>query len=747
MVLLIEDNRGDARLLHEMLKERQVQTIELRHVVSLTEAEAYLAEHCVDAVLLDLGLPESEGLGALRRARAFAPRMPLVVLTGLDDEKIAIEALQEGAQDYLIKGQIEAQGLLRAIRYAIKRTLIENALIEEKEQAEITINCISDAVACVDVVGNITLLNLAAERMTGWPRDAAIGLPMADVLRVVSRNMPGGTMSAIKLTVAQTHTTHFPPGCTLLNRDGSETAIEGSASPSRRSEGKSIGSVVAFRDVTEARKMASSMAYAAEHDFLTGLPNRKLLIDRVEQAVIFARGQGTSVALLYLDLDGFKHVNDSLGHSVGDKLLQSVSRRLDQCVRTVDTVSREGGDEFIVLLYDIAEPEDAAIVARRILCALAAAHPIEHQDLHITASIGISVYPGDGGDAETLIKNADTAMYQAKENAPDSYQFFAPAMADRAMKRQSIEQNLRGALDRQEFTLHYQPKINLSTGLVSGTEALIRWIHPTRGLISPADFVPIAEDCGLIVPIGKWVMREACAQARAWADAGLAMGTMAVNVSSIEFSRPGFLNDVFAILMETRLNHRMLEVELTESVLMKQADAAALTLEALQAKGVRVAIDDFGTGYSSLSYLQKFRIDTLKIDQSFVRQITTGGGGTHIVNAVIAMAQNLDLRVVAEGVETQEELAVLRARGCDEGQGYYFSRPLPPDQVVALLKGGHLRALFSPPRPQAAVSSNASRPIAGHADQPEPQRRPAQHYVVKSERSLRSQCSTHLDDS
>jgi diguanylate cyclase (GGDEF)-like protein/PAS domain S-box-containing protein len=722
-VLLIEDNKGDARLLHEMLKEQRVATIVLLHVVSMRAAEAYLADNRVDAVVLDLGLPDEQGLGALRRARTFAPRIPLVVLTGLDDEQIAIEALEEGAQDYLVKGQIEAHGLLRAIRYAIKRTIMENALIEEKEQAEITINCISDAVACTDISGNITLLNLAAERITGWPRETAIGLPMGEVLRVVSRNLPGGKISPIALPIAQDHTTHFPPGCLLLNREGTETAIEGSASPSRRSEGKSIGSVVAFRDVTEARRMASSMAYAAEHDFLTGLPNRMLLIDRVEQAVGFAKRQKTSVALLYLDLDGFKHVNDSLGHSVGDKLLRSISSRLDQCVRTVDTVSREGGDEFIVLLYDIAEPEDAAIVARRVLHRLAAAHSIEQQDLHITASIGISVYPEDGANAETLIKNADTAMYQAKENAPDSYKFFAPAMADRAMKRQSIEQSLRRALEQQEFMLYYQPKINLLTGLISGTEALIRWTHPTQGLVSPADFIPIAEDCGLIVPIGRWVMRAACAQARAWADAGLAMGTMAVNIASMEFGRPDFLNDIFAILSETRLNPEMLEVELTESVVMKHADAAALTLAALQARGVRVAIDDFGTGYSSLSYLQKFQIDTLKIDQSFVRQITTGGGGVHIVNAVIAMAQNLDLLVVAEGVETSEELAVLRARGCDEGQGYYFSRPLPPDQVVALLRDGHVQRLFPPHWMQEAAGATAHGPIIGQGDRADAQSR------------------------
>ncbi|MGA2043415.1 MAG: EAL domain-containing protein [Roseiarcus sp.] len=697
-VLLVEDNRGDARLLYEMLNEHQNRAVDLIHVATMSAAVAHLAKKCVDVVVLDLGLPDSQGLEALRRARAVAPRTPLVVLTGLDDEDIAIKALQQGAQDYLVKGQIEAQGFLRAMRRAVERKIMEGALIDEKEQAQITINCISDAVACTDLAGKVTLLNLAAQKITGWSMEAALGLPMAEVLRIVRRGNPGEAASPIEFVVADNQTTHFPLGCTLIRRDGTETAIEGAAAPSRRGEGTSIGSVVAFRDVTEARKMASAMAHAAQHDFLTGLPNRLLLIDRVGQAVAFAKRQQTSVAVLYLDLDGFKHVNDSLGHSTGDKLLRSISERLVDGVRLVDTVSREGGDEFIVLLYDIAGPEEAAIIARRILRALAAPHTIEQHDLHVTASIGVSIYPEDGLNAEVLIKNADTAMYQAKENARGNYQFFAPAMADRAVKRQSIEESLRRAVERREFTLHYQPKVSLVTGKITGAEALIRWTHPTRGLVSPADFVPIAEDCGLIVPIGKWVMREACTRAKAWVDAGLSMGPMAVNVSAMEFRGTDFLDDIFAILAETGLSPEMLELEITESVLMKQADAAALTLEALQAKGVRVAIDDFGTGYSSLSYLQKFRIDTLKIDQSFVRQITTGGGGTHIVGAVIDMARNLDLRVVAEGIETAEELAFLRARGCEEGQGYYFSRPVLPDQIVELLKAGIPRAEVPAPR-------------------------------------------------
>jgi EAL domain-containing protein (putative c-di-GMP-specific phosphodiesterase class I) len=322
------------------------------------------------------------------------------------------------------------------------------------------------------------------------------------------------------------------------------------------------------------------------------------------------------------------------------------------------------------------------------LQAVAEAYSINHHDLHVTASIGISVFPDDGLDAETLIKNADTAMYQAKENGRQSCQFFEPAMNVRAVERQSIEVGLRRAMERQEFALHYQPKINLRTGAITGPEALLRWTHPTRGSVPPAQFIPIAEACGLILPIGAWVLREACRQARAWVDAGLPAMTIAVNVSAMEFQDEKFLEGVFAILSETGLDPRSLELELTESALMKHADSAASILKALRDKGVRVAIDDFGTGYSSLSYLRKFPLDALNIDQSFVHQISTAGDATTIVTAVIAMARNLQLRVIAEGAETAEVVAFLRAHQCDEAQGYYFSRPVPPQQFAKLLETG-----------------------------------------------------------
>jgi diguanylate cyclase (GGDEF)-like protein len=434
--------------------------------------------------------------------------------------------------------------------------------------------------------------------------------------------------------------------------------------------------------------MARQMTHSAQHDFLTGLPNRMLLNDRVSHAITLAPRHEKKVAVLFLDLDGFKHINDSLGHPTGDKLLQSIAQRLVGCVRLSDTVSRQGGDEFVVLLSEIEQAEDAAVAARRMLDSVAEAHSIDQHDLHVTTSIGVSVCPDDGLDAETLIKNADTAMYQAKENGRQSYQFFKPAMNVRAVERQFIEESLRRALERQEFTLHYQPKVNLNTGKITGAEALIRWTHPTRGPVSPGQFIPVAEDCGLILPIGNWVLREACLQAQAWVDAGLPFSTMAVNISAIQFRDENFLEGISAVLKNSGLDPRSLELELTESVLMKHAESAESVLETLRARGVQVAVDDFGTGYSSLSYLRKFPIDALKIDQSFVRQITTVPDETTIVTAVISMGRSLKLRVVAEGVETQEELSFLQAHHCDEAQGYYFSRPVPPQQFAKLLETG-----------------------------------------------------------
>jgi diguanylate cyclase (GGDEF)-like protein/PAS domain S-box-containing protein len=588
--------------------------------------------------------------------------------------------------DHNARAQISKEAAEDANR-EISRDLSESEKSEARYRG--LLEAAPDAMVVVNQDGAIVLLNVQAEKQFGYRRDELVGQKVKNIIpEGFAERLIADALRSAEDALAQ----QIGTGIELNGRrkDGSEFPIEIMLSPLESAEGIMV--TAAIRDITTRKKAEAQMTHSAEHDFLTDLPNRMLLNDRVKQAIILAERHRKKVAVLFLDLDGFKHINDSLGHPIGDKLLQSLTKRLVDCVRGSDTVSRQGGDEFVVLLSEVEQSEDAAIAARRMLKAVAGAHPIDKHDLHVTTSIGVSVYPDDGLDAETLIKNADTAMYQAKENGQQSYQFFKPAMNVRAVERQSIEESLRRALERQEFALHYQPKINLRTGQITGAEALLRWAHPIRGPVSPAQFIPVAEDCGLILPIGNWVLREAFQQARVWVDAGLPLGTMAVNISAIEFRAENFLDGVFAILKDTGLDPRFLELELTESVLMKHAESTVSILKTLRARGVQVAVDDFGTGYSSLSYLRKFSIDALKIDQSFVRQITTVPDETTIVTAVISMGRNLKLRVVAEGVETQEELAFLQAHQCDEAQGYYFSRPVLPQQFAKLLKGGITKA-------------------------------------------------------
>ena len=436
------------------------------------------------------------------------------------------------------------------------------------------------------------------------------------------------------------------------------------------------------------RENESRLRAMSEHDVLTDLPNRLLLTDRLTQAIARARRNHKQLAVMFLDLDGFKHINDSLGHAVGDKLLQSVAARISACVRKSDTVSRQGGDEFVILLSEVKQAADAAICAAKIISELKREHSIGEHCLRVTVSIGLSSYPSDGEDGETLLKNADTAMYHAKEYGRDNYQFFRPDMGLQAVERQSLEGRLRYALERRELLLHYQPMINLKTGAITSVEALVRWQHPERGLLLPRQFLTIAEDTGMIVAIGQWVLREACWQTREWVDAGLLAVPVAVNISSLEFRSDSFVEGIQGALKNARLDPRYLQLELTETVLMRHVESTACALDQLKAIGVRLAVDDFGTGYSSLSYLTRFPIDAVKVDQSFVRDIIASTDDAIVVSAVISMGKSLKHRVIGEGVETPEQLAFLQAHGCDEGQGYYFSRPLVAQQFAKLLETG-----------------------------------------------------------
>jgi len=686
-LFLIDDDPRHAKALKEALIATGDGLSNVEWVRTLSSGLERLNHKEVWAIFLNLFLPDSRGVDTLDRLRLLTAA-PIVVLAGVDDEDICKTAMLHGAQDYLLKGHVGTYSLARAIRNITEREVARRELFVEKERSQVTLNSIGDAVLSTDISGNVTYLNVIAERMTGWSCKEAVGHPFSDVFQIIDGVTHRPSANPMELAIQQNRPVGLSANCILVRRDGYECAIEDSAAPIHDRDGQITGAVIVFHDVSMARAMVLEMSHRGQHDVLTDLPNRLLFNDRLTQAISMARRNQNQVAVLFLDLDGFKHINDSLGHSVGDKVLQSVAARLSACVRKSDTVSRQGGDEFVILLSEICHAADAAISATKILTELKRVHNIGEHHLHVTASIGISAYPESGEDAETLIKNADTAMYHAKERGRDNFQFFQKEMSLRAVERQSLEGQLRYALEREELLLHYQPKINLKTGAITSVEALVRWQHPERALLLPGQFLAIAEDNGLILGIGGWVLHEACRQTRAWLDAGLPAVPVAVNVSSLEFRSEHLLEGVRAALKKTALDPRYLELELTETVLMRHAESTAFVLAELKAIGVRLAVDDFGTGYSSLSYLTRFSIDALKLDQSFVHHIMANPDDAIVVSAVITLGQSLKHRVIAEGVETQEELAFLQAHDCDEGQGYYFSRPMASDQFAKLLQTG-----------------------------------------------------------
>ena len=693
-LLLIDQDPAHAELFRAALLNTNEGPFHDEWVQTLSQAVERLREKSIWAIFANTSLPDRHGLDTIDKLIQAAPGVPILVLAGADEEGLCREALRRGAKDYLLEGHIDAYSFGRAIRNMAERETAQEGFFLEKERATVTLNSIGSAVLSTDISGNVTYLNVMAEGLTGWSRQDASGRPLSEVFRIIDGVTRETARNPMDLAMQQNKTVGLTPNCVLTRRDGYEIAIEDFAAPIHDRENRVTGAVIVFHDVTAARAISSHMSHLAQHDVLTDLPNRMMLTDRVDQAISLARRNRGSLAVLFLDLDNFKNINDSLGHSIGDRLLQSVAARLSACIRLSDTVGRLGGDEFVVLLTELKHPADAAISARKILAALMRPYRIGEHNLLVTASVGLSTYPADGQDAETLIRNADAAMYLAKKNGRDNYRFFDSRQDAPVDNWISDEAGLRLALERQEFVLHYQPKVNLQTGAITGAEALLRWQHPVRGPIPPLEFISIAEGCGLILPIGQWVLREACRQARAWQDAGLPPVTVAVNVSSLEFKSSDFLSHLRTVLEETRLESRYLELELTESVLMQHASASASALNTLKSIGVRLAADDFGTGYSSLSYLKMFPIDYLKIGQSFVRDITTGAYEA-IVSAMIVMAKGLHKQIIAEGVETREQMAFLQSHGCDQAQGYYFSKPLVAREFAKLLETG--LAPFAPP--------------------------------------------------
>lgn len=701
-ILIITSNTHDASVLENALENAHDGPYSIEWVTRLSLALERLQapqRATIDAILVDLALPDSKGLATFSALFAQAPSIPIMTLSHLDFDQETEDAILLGAQGSLSKGHFGSALVPQALRNIILRKAVEEALFVEKSRLAITLNSISDAVIGTDLEGNVDYLNAAAERMTGWSLEEAQKQPIDNVMRLVNTQTREQVHNPIFHVLRDDTCKLLAAGTILIRRDNSESAIEDSAAPIHDSAGRLKGAVMVFHDMTAAHAMTEKMAHQAQHDSLTNLPNRTLLNDRITQAIALAERHSSDLALLFLDLDNFKHINDSLGHGIGDQLLQAVALRLIECVRSSDTVSRLGGDEFVVLLSQSHSAEDAARTAEKILETLAAPFDIAQQQLHISASIGISAYPNDAGNAQDLIKNADTAMYQAKEEGRNNFQFFRSEMNVRAVERQVIEAHLRTALDNSEFILYYQPKLDLHSGRITSAEALIRWQHPTWGMILPARFIPVAEACGLIVPLGRWVLLQACTQAKRWENCGYQLDSIAVNISALEFRHKDFVSSVTTALTLTGLQPQNLQLEITEGVLMHDAQASVAILQQLKTLGVQLAVDDFGTGYSSLSYLSQFPIDVLKIDQSFVQDIHNSNG--IIVSAVIAMGNSLKQRVIAEGIEQTDQLDFLRNNHCSEGQGFLFSHPVSVEHFANLLRSG----ISSPINTLSAVSA------------------------------------------
>ena len=449
------------------------------------------------------------------------------------------------------------------------------------------------------------------------------------------------------------------------------------------------------RDITERKLAEERVQFLAYYDALTALPNRSLLHDRLSKALASARRQNGKVALLFLDLDRFKVINDSLGHSLGDLLLQEVADRLRGYAREQDTVARLGGDEFLIVLTSVKDIHHAAVAAERLMDVMIAEFFIQGHPLSINCSLGISIFPEHGTDAETLIKNADAAMYSAKDAGRNNFQFFTDEMNTQVLERLTLENSLRSALDKKELFLMYQPQMNIVTGQITGLEALLRWQHPELGLVSPDKFIRIAENCGLMGQIGEWVLNQACSQARQWQNDGLPLVQVAVNVSAVQFRQKGFCDVIKKVLHETGLAPQYLELELTESLLLANADVTLAVIQELRSMGLKLAIDDFGTGYSSFSYLRQFQVSKLKIDRSFIRDVAVNFDDAAITAAIISMAKSLRLRVIAEGVDNEAQMSFLRANQCDEIQGYYFSKPLTPEKTAEKLRDSVVRSFFA----------------------------------------------------
>jgi diguanylate cyclase (GGDEF)-like protein/PAS domain S-box-containing protein len=560
-----------------------------------------------------------------------------------------------------------------------QRKAYEEALFRERELAEVTLRSIGDAVITTDMQHRVTSLNPIAEAMTGWSHSEAVGKPMSEVFKLIDRRTREPLHNPLLDAIARDAIVELKGDTVLLHRNGFETPIEDSAASIHDHAGSVIGGVLVFHDVSETRALALKMAHLAQHDTLTGLPNRSLLQSRLEQVLAAAQRRQDQAALLHIDIDHFKQINDTFGHDAGDGMLRTFAAHLRSHLRNEDTVSRVGSDEFVVLLSHVDGRIGASQTCEKLMRGWQASSASRIGELSVDFSVGISVYPDDAHDAESMLRNADVAMYEVKMQGRGGYRFFTPSMSERPAARLRIEQELRKALRRGELVLHYQPKVDAVSGVIVGAEALLRWLVDDREVYTPDEFIPVAEESGLIVPLGDWVMREACRQAGEWYRAGHPI-VVAVNVAAPQFQHAGFHDALQAALHESQLPPALIELELTERMVMSAGDQSRALMQRIKELGVGLALDDFGTGYCSLSYLKYFPIDALKIDRTFVRDIASDPDNAAITDAIIAMAHGLEMSVVAEGVETLEQAEHLRDAGVSLLQGFLFGQAQPADE-------------------------------------------------------------------
>jgi len=622
-----------------------------------------------------------DGLIMVEYIQEIFPQVAVIVTTAFEEPRYFHKAIELGIQQYVNK-PVKLPTFEQALFKCTQTLRAEEKLRLAAQVFESS----KDAIFICDNKNKIVSINHAFTKITGYEADEIIG-KNPKVLQSGRHDK-----DFYHLFWADLLSKGYWKGEIWNRRKSGETFPEWLSISLVHDDAHEISHYIAiFSDITDIKSSEAHIEFLANYDPLTQLPNRRLFIDRLDQAIKTASREKTQLAVLFFDLDHFKTINDSLGHNIGDKILIEVAARLSECMREIDSVSRLSGDEFAAVITDITDISDVIKVVKKIIVAIRAAFKINDYELHVTISTGISVYPNDGENYEILLKNADTAMYCAKHSGRDSFEFFSASMSSQALERLSLEGSLRKAVENEELLIYYQPQIEVNTGKIVGMEALLRWPHPHLGMVDPETFIPLAEETGLIISIGKWILAEACRQNKAWQDQGLITVPVAINVSSVQFRQHNIMDLVQTALSETGLKPQYLELELTESLLMDCAEYNVTLLQKFQQLGVKLSIDDFGTGYSSFSYLSRFPINKLKIDQPFCAGIPENKSNASVVSAIISLAHDLGMTVIAEGVEEEKQLNFLEARQCDEVQGFIFSQPVPADEMEALLKQGHIK--------------------------------------------------------